>query len=135
MHDMKAWSTVFLGIARSIALAVVLLCVPFAAAAGSNGHDVPEYRDTGIRGDTHANVLPCTMASDETPALPLHCHLAAPQPQEIAPARITADIGLAPFPDRIRDSMPEAGTQPVAGRAHVPIPVPSRFILFGNFRS
>lgn len=130
---MKAWSTDFLGIARSIALAVVLLCVPFAAAAGSNGHDAPEYRDTGIRGAQ--NVLPCTMAGYETPALPLHCHLTSPQPQEIAPARTDADIGLAPFPDRIRDSMPEAGTQPVAGRAHVPIPVPSRFILFGNFRS
>lgn len=132
---MKALAMFSPGIARSIALAVVLLCLPFAAAAGGNGHDVAEYRDSGIRGDTHANVLPCTMASQASPALPLHCHLASLQPQDIAPARIAVDAALAPAPDRIRVGMPEAGTQLVAGRTHIPIPAPSRFILFGNFRS
>lgn len=124
------------GIARLIAITVLLLA-SFSASAVSSISSASATSSHGVWAAHHVNIVYDTLEHHGSPAEePLHCHMRSPLPQEIGPAQATVKDDL-PVPALHDISAParDAGKQLPAILARIPIPVPPRFILFGNFRS
>lgn len=127
----------YFGMVQRLALAVVLLCAPLAAAASGPAAPAPAcLEQTAITGHCTNRLPDITQRHSATTGAPLHCCLQPQQPQAIGLARASTDdkpqlpacIALPPAAVKVTALLTEL-------RLDVPVHVPPRFILFGNFRS
>ncbi len=129
--------TACFGIARSVAIAAVLLFTPItASASGADTHTLPPANHA-VRGDHRVNVLADTLEQHDSPAdQPLHCHLKSLHQQAIGqvPATVDSDLPLLMLQEISAPALVTEMHLPAVW-AHIPILAPPRFILFGNFRS
>ena len=134
---MKRIETRGIGIARLIAITVLLLLAPFSASAVSSISSESASSSYGGWAAHHVNIAPDTLEHHSSSAEePLHCHMRSPNQQEIGPAQAAIKDDLpVPALHEIFAPARDAGTQLPAILARIPIPAPPRFTLFGNFRS
>jgi hypothetical protein len=135
---MKALRTGFFRIARTIAIAVVLLYAPVLAVASDSISLKPVALDHGSGTDHQAaNTVAEAPDHHDLPSdEPLHCHLKSPQPIEVGPAQSVTnhDLAVLSSPDFSSTKREKDARLPLAWQ-RIPIPAPPGFILFGNFRS
>ncbi len=127
----------FLGIARLVAIAAILMLAPYSAAMAGTSSHITGASPTGIVGLDHTAVSPDNLGNDGSPEnQPVHCHLRSPDAQEVGPTQtsLTDDLPLQ-VPHRISALPRKTDTDMPAALARVPIHAPPSFILFGNFRS
>jgi len=120
------------GIARLAAILAVLLLAPLTASATVAGVHTPVNSEHAATGVYHAeNVV------DATPAeTPRHCHLKSAQPQASGWSQVPVGSDQ-PLPalSLWSPSARETGLHLPVVSARALAVTPSRFILFGNFRS
>lgn len=127
----------YFGMVQRLALAVVLLCAPLAAAAADPAAPAPAcLEQTGITGHCPDKLPDITQRYSAATGTPLHCCLQSQQPRETGlPRASTDDKPQLPACIALFPAAAKVAALPAELPLRVPVHAPPRFILFGNFRS